>query len=79
MKIIKVPSLLPQYSEVVLFTETSKDDYLFNHQLSFVSDTDDDETEIKARPYMSIPDEAIVSDRQCLFKSVSITAGKLRR
>ena len=75
MRIIKVPSLLPTIDNVILFSEDSKHDYIFNHQLSIVSDVDDPDDHINARLYDIFPDETLVSDRQCLLKTLGVRRG----
>ena len=75
MKIITLPCKLAGISNVILFTESLKDDYLFNHQLSIVSDMDDAEDIRYAHQYDQIPDTTIASDRKCSLKVISVQKG----
>lgn len=75
MRIKNVHALHTSVTNVVLFTETTKEDYFFNHVLSLVADTDDTETEIKNRLYDALPDQALVSDRQCAVRAVKLFKG----
>lgn len=78
MKIIKVKSLLPNVENIVLFTETRKDDYLYSHQLGITDDVDDSKEVLDSKKYDKLPDESIVSDRTCFYKPVSVKAGVRR-
>ena len=77
MKIIKVKSQIPSVKSVLLYTEDKKDDYLYNHQLSIVSDLDDDVHEQRMRKYHTLPNKTNVSDRKCFFKAINIKVRKL--
>jgi hypothetical protein len=72
MRILKVKSQIPGIKSVVLFTEDKREDYLYNHQLSIVSDLDDDEYEQNIRKYDTLPDKTNVSDRTCWYKSINV-------
>lgn len=73
MKIKKLTSSLSDISNIILYTETSKDDYLFNHQLSIVNDSDIKNEMLTL--YDKFPDETIVSDRKCFIHVISIQRG----
>jgi len=75
MKILTCISKIPGISSVVLYSETLKDDYLFNHQLSIVGDVDDDENAKFINRYDTIPDTTLTSDRHCVFNVIFVQKG----
>ena len=52
--------------------DESKDDYIFNHGLSIVSDVDDATDLQLAKKYRKLPETAIVSSRTCAVATFNI-------
>ena len=72
MKFKSVNSPLEDVSVVVLFAETKKDDYIFNHALSIVSDVEDATDLQVAKKYRDMPETALVTSRTCAIATVNI-------
>jgi hypothetical protein len=65
MKISVVQSPHSAISSVTLFIENKPEDFMVNHILNIIEDSDDYPEMVKAKLYTNLPLSVIVSDRQC--------------
>jgi hypothetical protein len=75
MRILNITSKVPGITNIILFSEILKDDYLYSSQLSIIEDVDDTEDVLMSLPYDDLPDSTIVTDRRCIFKTIFIEKG----
>jgi hypothetical protein len=65
MKIVKKSSPHKDVTEVILFTENLTEDFITNHVINLVENSEDTSDAILARKYTQLPESILVSDRQC--------------